>query len=900
MNKIPIQTETRVFSPEHPEYGFGVVKLIDDNILDDQRTCQVAFDWISGLTPISETALRPALQLTSGGNIPSNEWGGLEDLQRRLGSALSMAENSRTGNFIRSFVTPLPHQAFLLEKIVSHNRFGHVIADDVGMGKTIEAGLIIASMRQQDPRARILILSPAGVVLQWQDEMEEHFGLDFSIVGRDFNPKSLPNWKNHALILASLDTLKQEQHQETLKQIPPFDLIICDEAHRLTAKREFMSNELYRTLNYRFIEWMSTENVVQWTMKGDGAPRSPRLLLLSGTPHQGDDLRFAYLLQLARPDQIDAETAVEAGGTLNDPAILEECITRTAKKRAVDWSGKSIFMGHESRTLDVGLQEDERDVLTALTRYVLEEMQFASGGNPLIRTLAMHTFQKIAASSWAALESAMRNRLNGNYGDEDQYSGEASMGSEFVADLDEKEQMAIRALIARIEKLSVNSKWERFAELITPGNGFREVDDRLLIFTQYRRTQEWLAERLEERGEKVALIHGGLGLDERKRQRAFFESEATVLISTEAGSEGANLHRKCHLEINFDLPWNPMRLLQRIGRLDRYGQKHKVKVVNLRAPMSWDSEISARIAMRLDSVQASMGQVADEDYQAMILGEVHEAVNVAEVMRKSNWGQDSAAIDTAVDEAVQKILSRKSALDQLFRESMGMPEDFDKSAPALLADDFRQAFAWAASGQDALLRDTRTSDKRFLKGVYHFTLPTAFRGGFRPSREVYLVFDREVFADVRGEVLGIAKGQEIKPSLAGFGDPVTDWFFRSGLQARENRTAFALQHLPEHPEHEAWWISYASRWKQPAQWSGPDAFFTFSMDSNGAVIRLVPTEEVFDALRKAKGVFPPSESLPSLESAQSEARNALRKTLSPGVDTRNLALFPLSVIRWVG
>ncbi|MEI7773239.1 MAG: hypothetical protein WCK17_00545 [Verrucomicrobiota bacterium] len=148
--------------------------------------------------------------------------------------------------------------------------------------------------------------------------------------------------------------------------------------------------------------------------------------------------------------------------------------------------------------------------------------------------------------------------------------------------------------------------------------------------------------------------------------------------------------------------------------------------------------------------------------------------------------------------------------------------------------------------------------------------------------------------------MGVAKGQEIKPSLAGFGDPVTDWFFRSGLHARESRTAFALQRFAEQPVDEAWWISYASRWKPPAQWSGPDAFFTFALDSNGAVIRLVPTEEVFDALRKAKGVFPSSESLPSLESAQSEARNALRKTLSPGVDTRNLALFPLSVIRWVG
>lgn len=900
MTNPPIQLEARVHFPEHPEYGFGVVKLIDDNILDDDRTCQVAFDWISGLTPVSEASLRPAFQFSTGAIVPNGEWGSSAELQRRLGSALAMAENSRTGNFIRSFVKPLPHQAFLLEKIVSHNRFGHVIADDVGMGKTIEAGLIIAAMRQQDPRARILILSPAGVVLQWQDEMEEHFGLDFIIVGRDFNPKSQPNWRNHNLILASLDTLKQEQHQETLKQILPFDLIICDEAHRLTAKREFLSNELYRTRNYRFIEWMCTEQVVHWIMRGDGAPRSPRLLLLSGTPHQGDDLRFAYLLQLARPDQINAEAAIEAEGTLNDPLILEECITRTAKKRAVDWSGKSIFMGHKSRTLDVDLENDEKELIAELSSYVLERMTFKDGGpgDALTRALAMHTFQKIAASSWAALETAMQNRLNGDFDSDDGFSDEGSMGSEFGSSPDESEQQAIRRLLGLLNRLSSNSKWSRFAEVIKPGNGFRESDDRLLIFTQYRRTQEWLAERLTNQGEKVALIHGGLSLDERKRQRAYFESEGTVLLSTEAGSEGANLHRKCHLEINYDLPWNPMRLLQRIGRLDRYGQKHEVRVVNLRAPHSWDSEISARIDLRLDSVQASMGHVADEDYKAMILGEVHEAINVPQVMKNSNWGKDSATVDAAVDDALRRILSRKSAMDQLFRESMGMPVDFGKSAPALQSDDFRQAFAWAAAGQDVQLKETRTSDSRYLKDVYHFTLPGAFRGGFRPSREVYLVFDRDVFAEVRGEVLGIARGQEIKPSLAGFGDPVTDWFFRTGLQAGEGRSIFAVKRPSDTSIQEKWWISYSARWKQPANWSGPDALFTFALDSDGGLLRLVPTEEVFSVLRSLKAAPACMESLPDLGGAQAAARIELRNNLPKGIDSRHLALFHFCIIRW--
>lgn len=893
-----IQAGTRVCHPDHPENGFGTVKLIEDNILDEQNTCQVAFDWVPGLTSVPEESLQPALPIESGAEIPTEEWGSLSDLRRRLGSALVMAENNRTGTFIRSFTTPLPHQAFLLEKIIVHDRFGHLIADDVGMGKTIEAGLIIAAMRQRNPKARILVLAPAGVVLQWQDEMEEHFGLAFSVVGRDFNPKSLPNWENHSLILASLDTLKQPRHRDTLKQIQPFDLVVCDEAHRLTARREFLSNDLYRTQNYKFVEWMTAERILDWVIGGDDVPRSPRLLLLTATPHQGDDLRFAYLLQLVRPDLIDAETAIDSDGALTQQAIMENCITRTAKKRAVDWSGKSIFMGHESRTIDVELQDDEEELLDALTRYVLQDMQFANGGNPLVRALALHTFQKIAASSWAALEKAMRNRLSGDQNAGDEFNQEASLGDEFGFEGSDREAKALRILLARITTLKENSKWNHFSELMTGNSGFREPGDKVLIFTQYRRTQEWLAERLEEQGEVIALIHGGLSLDERKHQRALFETKATVMISTEAGSEGANLHRKCHLEINYDLPWNPMRLLQRIGRLDRYGQKHRVKVVNLRAPSSWDSVISEKIAIKLESVQASMGKVAEEDYRSMILGEVHEAINIAEVMQKSNWDRKSKVIDAAVDEAVKGILSRRTALDQLFRESVGMPENFEKSAPALATDHFRQAFSWAARAQDVQLKETRTSDNRFLKGVYHFTLPPAFRGGLRPCKEVYLVFDREIFADVRGEVLGSARGQEIKPSLAGFGDTVTNWFFKTGLHAKAGRTIFSLQRPDTIPENEVCWITYAARWKLSSGWSGPDALFTSAIDRLGAVGRMVETESVFKALQNAEPGMKNQEHLPDLDSSKAAALDALRSHLSKGVDTRHLVLFPFTLILW--
>ena len=269
----PIQPNDRVYQPDKPERGYGIVRLIEESMLTDERTCQVQFEWVPRLVAVPEQALQIATKLVGGQVISAHDLGGVEELQRRLSAALVMAENSQTAAFIRSFAMPLPHQAFLLEKVLSGKRFGHVIADDVGMGKTIEAGLIIAAFRQRNPQCRVLVLCPAGVVLQWQDEMDEHFGLVFDIAGRDFKVDRASTWDSHSLVLASLDTLKQERLRDTLKAIPPFDLVVCDEAHRLTARREFLSNDLYRTVNYRFIEWLTQEHLVSWENNSDGSPR---------------------------------------------------------------------------------------------------------------------------------------------------------------------------------------------------------------------------------------------------------------------------------------------------------------------------------------------------------------------------------------------------------------------------------------------------------------------------------------------------------------------------------------------------------------------------------------------------------------------------------------------------
>lgn len=887
----------RVRLTANPEYGFGTIKLVESDPLDDQEVVHVAFDWKGGTIACSPAQLEQVVALGSGSPAPPESMGRLGEALARLGAGLVLSEHSQTAGFSRSFITPLPHQAYLLEKIHAHRHYGHLIADDVGMGKTIEAGLIIAAERQLNPNLRVLIIAPKNVLLQWQDEMDDHFGLHFRIAKHDFAIDRPTHWEGMNMVIASRDGLKQDSYRNVLQNIEPFDLIVCDEAHALTARREFFSGDLETTANFRFARWLSANHVVSWEEDGQGAPRSPRFLFLSATPHQGDDFRFLNLLSLVRPDLVDLE---DEESVLNEADLekLHACVSRTPKRRAVDWEGKSIFHGHDSRTVEIELTDAEQHALRMLAWYVNERMVFKTSGrnDALVRALAMHSYQKIAASSWSALESALVARLNGAVAagteDDEAFTEFGFFGGELEA-------QAIEQVLVLIRALGRDTKAEEFRRLLHPDFGFRAEGEKVLVFTQYRVTQLMLKSLVESMGLKAAIINGSLSIEQRKAERAYFENTADIMISTEAGSEGANLQRKCHLLVNYDSPWNPMRLLQRVGRLDRYGQKHRVHAVTLRAPGTWDFHISQRIDERLAVIQRTMGQLADEDYWHMIVGEVYEGLDPAALMATGKGDPGSAEVQAAIDRQIERIRNDQSRLKQLLSTSLGMPEGFEERRAVLGPDEFRMAFSWAAAAESVRLQKARTAENQNLPGVFHFTLPTVFRQLLRASRECYIVFDRERFSEVRSEVLGRARGQEIRPTLAGLGEPVTDWFFTRAVGAASSSNVYSLVA----PEGESirghFWIVYQARWKRGSV--GPNFLRIAEVDDQGGLVRQVDPKVAFQILSKSSES--PSEQLkpiPDLTDARASVQTELREAISktPSIDRANLRFEPWMLIAW--
>ncbi|XID96040.1 DEAD/DEAH box helicase [Paenibacillaceae bacterium WGS1546] len=419
---------------------------------------------------------------------------------------------------------PLPHQVDTARKVLHDMRGRAILADEVGLGKTIEAGLILKEYMIRGLVKKALILVPASLVLQWVRELNGKF--DIPAVAQ----RKAYNWDND-VVVASMDTAKREPHRQLLLD-GEFDLIIVDEAHKLKNKR---------TGNYQFVNEL----------------RKKYCLLLTATPVQNDMSELYNLITLLKPGQLGGEGDFAANFVADrrvpkNEAKLQEALGQVMiRNRRSD--GGVEFTKRFVTNVPLRLSDEEMALYHGVTDYVRKHA--ASERGDMASMLSLVTLQREVCSSRDAVFLTLINLFKKT-----------------------TEESPLRAriweLVELIKKIKANTKAEKTMELL------QDIRDKTIIFTEYRATQEYLLKFFKERDLVAIPYRGGMNRGKKDWMMDLFRKRAQVMVATEAGGEGINL-QFCHNVINFDLPWNPMRVEQRIGRVHRLGQTEDVKIFNL-------------------------------------------------------------------------------------------------------------------------------------------------------------------------------------------------------------------------------------------------------------------------------------------------------------------------------
>lgn len=577
--------------------------------------------------------------------------------------------NENTGALAHLEIDPLPHQINLVHHILSSGNLNWLIADDVGLGKTIEASMLIHALQQRGLVKRILLITPAGLVRQWQDELYHRFKLGkFEVYNEDFQVSESRFWKLHDQVIASIDTLKGETHLEMLLQSDDWDLVIFDEGHRLSRKQ------------YGLI-YQSSE---RFELASKIRTKTPSMLLLSATPHQGEQDKFIALLELLRPDRRSQLQMLSL-----KPDIIRDMVFRNHKADVTDHEGNFIFQGKTVKSLEVPHNDRFKTFEDDLAQY-FKLGYSASREDNSTRGLAigfvMTTYRKLAASSVNAIHVALLRRIakieqnhkaiQATALQDERYHGEMEEQQlELIDDLEffTGELVMLKDLTAQSKQLIANdNKFNYFNDHVVKPILATDPSEKLLIFSEYRNTQSYLKDQLEALygTDAVYLIHGSMTHQERNEAIKNFEMHGKFLISTEAGGEGINLQRACHILVNYDLPWNPMRLVQRIGRLYRYGQKHQVMVINLYQPDSLDQSLIKSMYGRIDRIVDDLailqGNEFNDGLKDEILGELSNQIDISEILKEmqgTNIDRTEERIKEALDNAKEAVKNQRELLN---------------------------------------------------------------------------------------------------------------------------------------------------------------------------------------------------------------------------------------------
>lgn len=423
-------------------------------------------------------------------------------------------------------LTPYTHQVETAKKVLNKMHGRAILADEVGLGKTIEAGLIIKEYMIRGLLKKVLILVPASLVLQWTRELNQKFGIPAVAQKKEWM------WDKYDILVASMDTSKRKPHYDYIMK-QHYDMLIVDEAHKLKNKK---------TKNWEFIN-----NI-----------KKKYILLLTATPIQNDMTELYNLVSILKPGQFgkyytfQKDYMIDKRNPKNKELLKQEIEKVMIRNKRADEDIDLDFTKRIVNTTPIILTEPEQTLYEEITNFVKGHYQdFKNYQNPFI----LITLQREICSSRDAAFITLVNIFK-NSGNNEHLKNE------------------ILRLVQIAKKVEFQSKAEAIINLT------KQINDKVIIFTEYRATQEFIMNKLAEHKITSVPYRGGFNRGKKDWMMELFQRKAQVMVATEAGGEGINL-QFCNHIINYDMPWNPMKVEQRIGRVHRLGQIKDVYIYNL-------------------------------------------------------------------------------------------------------------------------------------------------------------------------------------------------------------------------------------------------------------------------------------------------------------------------------
>lgn len=613
----------------------------------------------------------------------------------RYVTLLSKIKNETAGGLLSSLssgIIPLPHQIHVLNRAMETNNIRYILADEVGLGKTIEAGMIIKELKARGLVQRVLVVCPTGLVTQWASEMQEKFHERFQVIlPSDYDTiKRLTDsddvYGQYDQVISPMDSIKplekragwsdekiEKYNEERVYSIinSGWDLVIIDEAHRVAG---------------------SSGEVARYKLGNLLSQASPYLLLLSATPHNGKTEPFLRLVRL-----LDAEAFPNAKSIVKEQ--VAPYLIRTEKREAIDNNGNPLFKNRITHL--VTLQWDERHSLQR-ELYQMVSAYVAKTYNKALRNkrknmcliFLLIIMQRMVTSSTAAVRQSLERRLIvlkkqgtrlGTLTEEDLEGLNIEDGVEEALEamsLDMEEEIAELERIIAVAKQAEFQHPDVKVETLTDTLDAllnEDCDQKVIVFTEFVATQLYLRELLVNKGFTVTILNGSMSVEDRDAALREFREHSNIFISTDAGGEGLNL-QFANIIINYDLPWNPMKIEQRCGRADRIGQTRDVHIYNFIVSDTVENRVREVLEEKLSVILEEMGV---DKYSDVLDSEVAELdfteVYMRSIGRPSKVEENMYPVESEMKQQLQNskkyrdVIREEKDLSQL----VGQSSDFD-------------------------------------------------------------------------------------------------------------------------------------------------------------------------------------------------------------------------------